>query len=71
MKTFTQKEIALFLGKKQPTISKYFNGKLDISAKDASKLNKKFEIPFEIWENPKLYLQENDTPKKNNVQGNL
>ena len=70
MKTFTQIEIAEFLGVKQPTISKYFNGKLEISAKDANKLNKKFGIPFEFWENPKLYLQENDTKKKNRVQGN-
>ena len=61
MKTFTQIEIAEFLGVKQPTISKYFNGKLEISAKDANKLNKKFGIPFEFWENPKSYLQENNT----------
>ena len=61
MKTFTQNEIAKFLGIKQPTVSKYFNGKLEISAKFASKLNKKFGIPFEFWENPKLHLQDNNT----------
>jgi len=64
MKTFTQIEIAEFLGVKQPTISKYFNGKLEISAKDANKLNKKFGIPFEFWENPKSYLQKDDTKNK-------
>ena len=64
MKTFTQTEIARFLGVKQPTISKYFNGKLEISAKDANKLKKKFEIPFEFWENPKSYLQNNSTSSK-------
>jgi len=61
MKTFTQNEIAKYLGIKQPTVSKYFNGKLEISAKFASRLNKKFDIPFEFWENPKLHLQNNDT----------
>lgn len=64
MKTFTQSDVAECLGVKQPTVSKYFNGKLEISAKDANKLNKKFNIPFELWDNPKLYLQNNDTRQK-------
>jgi len=64
MKTFTQIEIAKFLGLKQPTISKYFNGQLEISAKDANKLNEKFEIPHDVWNDPKSYLQNNNTKQK-------
>jgi len=68
MKTITQSEIADFLGVKQPTVSKYLNGKLEISAKNANKLNKAFGIPFDVWENPKLYLQNNDTAQKKITQ---
>jgi len=34
-------------------------------------MNEKHNIPFTAWRDIKSYLQENDTPKKNNVQGNL
>lgn len=63
MKTFTQKEVADTLGVRQPTVSKYFNGVLEISAKDALKLNEEFGIPFVVWENPKSYLQKENTNK--------
>jgi transcriptional regulator with XRE-family HTH domain len=70
MKTFTQKQVADALGVRQPTVSKYFNGVLEISAKDALALNRKFKIPFDVWENPKSYLQKDDTPKKNEQSSN-
>lgn len=63
MKTFTQKEIANVLGVRQPTISKYFNGVLEISAKDAFTLHREFAIPFYVWEDPKFHLQKDDTKK--------
>lgn len=52
MKPITQKQIAEVLGVLQPTVSKYLNGKLDISAKDALKLKRALKIPIEAWENP-------------------
>jgi len=52
MRRVTQTEMAEVLEVKQPTISKYMTDKLDISAKDAIKLNREFNIPVEAWENP-------------------
>lgn len=56
MKHITQKQMAKILGVKQPTISKYVNGKLDLSIHDAIKLNKSLKIPFNAWEDIKTYL---------------
>jgi len=64
MKQFTQIELANCLGVKQPTISKYLNGQLRITATRANKLNKEFNIPFDFWEDPKSYLQKNNTKQK-------
>jgi len=64
MRTFTQNEIADFLGVKQPTVSKYFTGKLEISAKTANKLHRKFGIPFDFWDNPKSQSRKNDTKEQ-------
>jgi transcriptional regulator with XRE-family HTH domain len=43
MKKITQQKIANVLGVKQPTISKYKTGKLELSFKDALELKKHFE----------------------------
>lgn len=52
MKKATQIEMAAVLDVKQPTISKYMTDKLDISAKDAIKLQREFDIPVDAWEDP-------------------
>ena len=57
MKPFTQIELANFLGVKQPTVSKYLNGQLEISAKFANALEREFGIPTEFWDNPKTHFQ--------------
>ena len=56
MKKITQNEIAEILNVKQPTVSKYINGKLDLSIHDAIKLNEKLNIPYDAWKDIKSYL---------------
>ncbi len=56
MEKVGQKKISNVLGVKQPTVSKYMNGKLRMSIENALLLLEQLEIPIEAWVNPKAYF---------------
>ena len=58
-------------GYKKTTIDSILTGRRKPNAEKRYEYEKKHNIPFTAWRNIKSYSQENDTPKKNNVQGNL
>lgn len=56
MKFPTQEQIAEALGVNQSTVSKYLNGRLDISVGQAIKLKDRFGIPLEAWRDIKSFI---------------
>lgn len=56
MKRITQQEMADVIGVEQPTISKYINGKLQLSVKDAIILEDSLGIPVHAWSDIKSFL---------------
>lgn len=56
MKFPTQEQIAESLGVNQPTVSKYLNGKLEVSVNQAIKLKDRFGIPLEAWRDIKSFI---------------
>lgn len=56
MKKITQKVMSEVLGVEQPTISKYINGKLQLSVKDALTLEEELNIPVHAWTDIKSFL---------------
>lgn len=62
MKTITQKQIAAVLRVKQPTVSKYLNGKLRLSVNNALLLEDKLGIPVTAWQDIKSYLSNPSKP---------
>jgi len=71
MKRQEIKKSLLEFGYSENTVDKFFQLKLKPTADKMFKLEDEFGIPVSAWRDIKSYLQENDTPKKNNVQGNL
>lgn len=56
MKFPTQEKIAETLGVNQPTVSKYLNGKLEVSVSQAIVLKDKLGIPLEAWRDIKSFI---------------
>lgn len=56
MKFPTQEQIAESLGVKQSTVSKYLNGKLEVSVNQAIKLEDDLRIPIKAWRDIKSFI---------------
>lgn len=56
MKFPTQEQIAETLGVKQSTVSKYLNGKLEVSVSQAIKLQDDLKIPIKAWRDIKSFI---------------
>ena len=53
------------------SVKSIVSGRRKPSLRNIVKFEMEYKIPASAWLDIKSYLQENDTPKKNNVQGNL
>lgn len=65
MKTITQEQIGKVLQVKQPTVSKYLNGKLRLSVDNALLLEQELGIPVSAWQDIKSYLSNPTKPPDN------
>ena len=60
MKKIKQTEIAKVLDCSQSRISKFYNDRLDISVKEADKVEKSLGIPMRAWLDIKSYLEKEE-----------